>query len=221
MVQLRLKNVTLFAQDWGGLVGLRVVARLPDRFSRVCISNTGLPTGNQKPSKAFVTWASKVSQELPKWSSLLRATCRRRNLSEAELYAYDAPFPSEAYKAATRIGPKLVPVTNMHLSVEENKGAIRRVFSNWEKPFLTLFGDKDPITKGGEKFWQQLVPGAKGQRHRLIKVRNALTFSMHRLINFFITEQGGHFIQEDAPDELVKCIVAFIRKNPLGFRSAL
>eukprot|EP00466_Bigelowiella_natans_P014299 jgi/Bigna1/67101/fgenesh1_pg.3_\ len=204
VVKCKLDNVTLFAQDWGGLVGLRVAARLPERFARICISNTGLPVGNLRAEgkkkalpKAFLRWATQTSQKLPKWSLLFKFAVRNRSLSKGELDAYDAPFPEEAYKAASRIAPQLVPITDMHCSVEENRGALRRIFANWKKPFLTLFGDSDPITKGGEKVWQKLVPGARGQRHCLIK-------------------NGGHFIQEDAPNELVKRIIKFTVDNPLA-----
>jgi len=194
VVKMRLGNVTLFAQDWGGLIGLRVAARLPERFVRICISNTGLPVGTGG-TKSFMNWAYKTSQKFPTWGAVFKLTCRVP-LSKEELAAYDAPFPSEAYKGATRVFPKMVPVTKGHASVEENKGALRRVYSRWRKPFLTLFGDRDPITRDGEKGWQRLVPGAKGQKH--VKIKG-----------------GGHFIQEDRPQELVKHIIAFVNDNPL------
>eukprot|EP00469_Lotharella_globosa_P010366 CAMPEP_0167788526 /NCGR_PEP_ID=MMETSP0111_2-20121227/10093_1 /TAXON_ID=91324 /ORGANISM="Lotharella globosa, Strain CCCM811" /LENGTH=152 /DNA_ID=CAMNT_0007680421 /DNA_START=218 /DNA_END=676 /DNA_ORIENTATION=+ len=143
----------------------------------------------------FMKWAYVTSQQFPNWGMVFKLTCRV-SLSKEELAAYEAPFPSEAYKAATRVFPKMVPVTQSHASVEENKGALRRVFSRWTKPFLTLFGDRDPITRDAEKGWLKLVPGAKGQKH--VKIKG-----------------GGHFIQEDRPDELVRRIIAFVNDNPL------
>jgi len=194
LVKSRLQNVTLFAQDWGGLIGLRLVARHPERFARVCISNTGLLTG-KGGTKAFFNWAYKTCEEFTAWSQVFKLTCRVP-LSKQELAGYDAPFPTEAYKAASRHLPKLVPVTKQHPSVEQNKAAWRHVFMRWKKPFLTLFGDRDPITRGGHKVWQRLVPGAQGQKHTLIK-------------------GGGHFIQEDRPEELVSHIIEFVNDNPL------
>merc|ERR1712157_606954 len=101
---------------------------------------------------------------MPSWSMLVKSGCVRK-LNEAEARAYDAPFPSEEFKACSREFPRLVPQFEDHASVEENKGAWRRVFQQWNKPFLTLFSDQDPVSRGGEKIWKKLVPGAKGQAH--------------------------------------------------------
>lgn len=118
-----------------------------------------------------------------------------RELTAEELRAYDAPFPSEEYKAASRVYPQLVPILDEHNSVEENKGAWKRVFEKWTKPFITLFGDSDPVTQGGEKVWIDTVPGGKSQKHEIIK-------------------GGGHFIQEDKPKEVCERLIAFISANP-------
>lgn len=193
-VGIGLQDVTLFAQDWGGLIGLRVVARFPERFVRVCISNTGLPTGTGA-NKVFKVWAGVVSQQIPEWDDIMSGGCARK-LTAKELDAYRAPFPSEKYKGGSRQFPRLVPQFANHGSVEENKGAWRRVFQRWHKPFLTLFGDSDAVSKGGEKIWQQLVPGAKGQPHTIIK-------------------RAGHFCQEDQPEELCKHLTAWISANPV------
>jgi len=193
VVQTSLSNVTLFAQDWGGLIGLRLVARFPERFQRIVISNTALPLGGTGMNETFENWATKVSQEIPDWRMIMQVATNRE-LDDAELRAYEAPFPDESYKAATRIFPQLVPMYDAHASVEENRGAWRRVFLRWKKPLLTLFSDSDPVSRGGEKVWIQKVPGAHGQSHRIVR--------------------GGHFVQEDCPDVLVREILSFIDANP-------
>lgn len=193
LIGLGLDRITLFAQDWGGLIGLRVAARFPERFLRIAISNTGLPTGGAAASMSFRVWAGVVSQQVPDWGPLIAGGCVRE-MEAAELRAYDAPFPSEVFKAASREFPRLVPQFDTHASVEENKGAWRRVFERWHKPFLTLFSDKDPVSRGGEKPWQERVPGARGQPHHTIR-------------------DAGHFLQEDKPEELVQHLLQFIRST--------
>ncbi len=206
VIQLGLDNVTLFGQDWGGLIGLRVVSRLPERFLRVCVANTSLPAG-KGATPFFTAWATKISQRLASWSYMFQKSTLRK-LSPAELYAYDAPFPTEAYKVASRVYPQLVPVTMRHGSVEENKGAWKRVFYNWKKPLLTIFGSDDLVFKGAHVPWIKRVPGARGQPHAFVK--------------------AGHFLQEDAPEEVVAIFLKFMRQNkvqlnppPASFRSSL
>lgn len=194
VVGLELDNITPFLQDWGGLIGLRVVARFPERFLRVVVSNTALPTGGGA-NDSFRLWAGVISQKMPQWGPLLAQGCVR-GLSEAEQAAYDAPFPSEAYKAASREFPRMVPQFADHGSVEENTGAWRRVFHRWQKPLLTLFADQDNVSRGGQKVWHQSVPGAKGQPHEIIR-------------------GAGHFLQEDKPLELVEKIIAFVKSSPV------
>ena len=189
LLALDLKDITLFCQDWGGLIGLRLVAAFPDRFARVVVSNTGLPIG-QGMTEGFGKWL-KFSQSVPVFpvSTIVAGGCRRP-LSAEEKAAYDAPFPDESYKAGARIFPALVPVTPEHASVAENKAAWQ-VLQAFDKPFLTAFSDQDPITGGGEKVFQKLVPGTKGLNH--------------------VTLKGGHFIQEDAPREIVDLLDGFAR----------
>jgi len=189
LLALDLKDITLFCQDWGGLIGLRLVAAFPERFARVVVSNTGLPIG-QGMTEGFCKWL-KFSQSVPVFpvSTIVAGGCRRP-LSAEEKAAYDAPFPDESYKAGARIFPALVPVTPEHASVAENKAAWQ-VLQAFDKPFLTAFSDQDPITGGGEKVFQKLVPGTKGLNH--------------------VTLKGGHFIQEDAPLEIVDLLDGFAR----------
>jgi haloalkane dehalogenase len=190
MLSLDLKNITLFCQDWGGLIGLRLVAAFPDRFAGVVAANTGLPTGSGL-TPAFEQWLnlSQTVPELPVGSIVNMGTVRE--LSPAEVAAYDAPFPDESYKEGARIFPALVPTTPGHGSVAENKKAWE-VLEKFDKPFLTAFSDSDPITKGGQAIFQQRVPGAKGRRHVTI-------------------ERAGHFLQEDRPDEVARVIDDLIR----------
>eukprot|EP00928_Gymnodinium_smaydae_P038290 TRINITY_DN26439_c0_g1_i1.p1 TRINITY_DN26439_c0_g1~~TRINITY_DN26439_c0_g1_i1.p1 ORF type:complete len:368 (-),score=33.43 TRINITY_DN26439_c0_g1_i1:7-1032(-) len=200
IVGLDLDNITPFFQDWGGLIGLRVVARYPERFLRIVVSNTGLPTGGGA-NDSFRVWAGVVSQKMPQWGMLVSQGCSR-DLSDAERAAYDAPFPSEEYKACSREFPRMVPQFEDHGSVEENKGAWRRVFQRWQKPLLTLFASNDPVTKGGEKIWMQKVPGAKGHPHEII-------------------EGAGHFLQEDKPQELATKMIRWMKANPVTLNHPL
>ena len=187
---LGLRNITLFCQDWGGLIGLRLVAAFPDRFARVVVANTGLPVG-VGASPAFEQWLnfSQTIPELPVGQIVNMGAVHK--LSPAEIDAYNAPYPDESHKAGARAFPALVPITPNHASVAENKQAWE-VLEKFEKPFLTAFSDSDPVTKGGEIIFQARVPGAKGRRH--------------------VTISGaGHFLQEDRPEEVTRVIEEFIR----------
>ncbi len=187
---LNLTNITFFGQDWGGLIGLRLVTAQPDRFSRVIISNTGLPTGSPPPSEAFMAW-QKFSQESPVFpiGELIDRACERP-LTADEKAAYDAPFPGDSYKAGARIWPSLVVTAPDGPEAAENVAAWE-VLKGWTKPLLCCFSDRDPVTKGGDKPFVTLVPGAKDQPHRTL-------------------EGGGHFVQEDCGPELVEVINRFI-----------
>ena len=190
-----LKDITLFCQDWGGLIGLRLVAAFPERFARVIVANTGLPVGTGW-SEGFNAWLS-FSQSVPVLPiGFILDGGSARALSEAEKAAYEAPFPDESYKAGARRFPALVPITPGHASVAENKAAWT-VLEAFDKPFLTAFSDADPVTKGGEKVFQTRVPAAKGQPHATI--RNA-----------------AHFLQEDAPEELAALIDGFVKGTLTG-----
>ena len=184
-----LHDITLFCQDWGGLIGLRLVARFPERFARLVIANTGLPVGTGA-SAGFDAWL-KFSQEVPQFPvGAIVDGGTHRDLTAAEIAAYDAPFPDESYKEGARQFPTLVPVTPGHASVAENEAAWE-VLSRFDKPVLTCFSDKDAVTAGGEKAIIARIPGARGQPHTIIA-------------------GGGHFLQEDAPERLVELIDAFI-----------
>lgn len=184
--QLELTGLTLFCQDWGGLIGLRLVARFPERFDRVIAANTGLPAGGGRAPLPFKLWLA-FSQYVPRLPiGWLIGKGTVRGLSDAEKRAYDAPFPSEEYKAGARQFPALVPISDAHASVAECKQAWE-VLARFDKPFVTAFSDRDPITRGGDRIFQARIPGTKGQPH--VVIRNA-----------------GHFLQEDQPEQLARLI---------------
>ena len=187
---LGLSDVTLFCQDWGSLIGLRVAAENQQRFSRIALGNGGLPTGDQEMPKAFKAWQkfARFSPWFPIGKIIQKATVS--TLSDDVVRAYDAPFPSAKYKAGARAFPMLVPTTPDDPAAEANRAAWK-VFEQWEKPFLTSFSNRDPVTRGGEKVWQGKVPGARHTAH--MKIKNA-----------------GHFLQEDKGPELAETLVRFI-----------
>lgn len=214
--ELDLRDVTFFGQDWGGLIGLRVIAEDPDRFARIMISNTGLPAAGGVrgwigyPAFRLAVLAEGEVNELevtdgefsfPRWVAYARTTdnfdmehlfqiATTRTLSQAELAGYAAPFPAENHLAGARMFPYLVPS-----QLRENDRVMRDVYDRWSKPFLTAFGDSDPVTAGLDASWQERIPGAAGQPH--VTVENA-----------------SHFIQEDQPARLVELLIAFIESSP-------
>ena len=184
------QQITLFCQDWGGLLGLRLVADMPTRFAGVMASNTGLPTGEHMPSEAFINWR-RFSQEIPEFpvSSIInQATVLE--LSQETLNAYDAPFPDESYKEGARQFPLLVPATPDDPQTQANRDAWEKL-KQFTRPFMTAFGDSDPVTAGGDKIMQTLIPGCTGIQHVTVK-------------------NGGHFIQEDKGEELANLLINFI-----------
>ena len=187
---LDLRHVTLVCQDWGGLVGLRLAAEVPERFDAIVAANTFLPTGDRRPGDAFFAWRdfSQNAPELPV-AKIVTTGCRRP-LSEAAQAAYDAPFPDESYKAGARQFPMLVPVSPDDPAAAANRRAWE-VLGRWDKPFVTIFGDSDPITRGADRLLQAAIPGAGGQPHATL-------------------ENVGHFIQEDAGEELGARVAALV-----------
>ncbi|MBN8606215.1 MAG: haloalkane dehalogenase [Caulobacterales bacterium] len=187
-----LRDITLFCQDWGGLIGLRLVAAFPERFARVVTANTFLPTG-AGATPAFEAWLN-FSQSVPVFpTGMIINGGSVRDLSQAEMDAYEAPYPDESYKAGARQFPALVPVKPDMPSVVENIEAWK-VLEAFKKPFLTAFSDQDPITRGGDARLQSRIPGCTGQQHTTI-------------------QNGGHFLQEDQPDAVADVIDAFIKRT--------
>jgi haloalkane dehalogenase len=193
--QMDLKRITFVGQDWGGVIGLRLVANHPERFARVVVANTGLPTGDAPMSEALLNWR-KFSIEVPVFDvgQIIAMGCKSP-LPEDVITAYKAPFPDDTFKEGARIFPSLIPITPDNPASEANREAWK-VLSKFNKPFLTAFSDGDPITGGGHRIFQEKVPGAKGQPHTTIK-------------------DGGHFLQEDRGEEFARVIVNFIKQTPL------
>jgi haloalkane dehalogenase len=189
-----LRDLTLYCQDWGGLIGLQVLPTHGDRVARVVASNTGIPVG-EGADKFMEDWlAFSQSVDVLPVAALVDSGSTRA-LSDGEKAAYDAPFPDGTYQAAAKQFPLLIPVQPDNPGVPQCV-ATWAYLETWTKPFLTVFGSADPIAfkpRAHEKF-QRLVPGAAGQPHRVI-------------------EGANHFIQEDAPAELVDVIDAFVRED--------
>jgi haloalkane dehalogenase len=187
---LALGDITLICQDWGGLIGLRLVAEAPDRFARVLAANTFLPTGDQPPAPAFLMWRE-FSQNTPQFAvgQIVSGGCATA-LPDAVIAAYDAPFPDDRFTAGARQFPLLVPITPDDPAAAANRAAWD-VLRRWTKPFLTAFSDRDPVTRGGDLILQREIPGAHDQPH--------------------VTITGaGHFLQEDKGEELAAVAVRFI-----------
>ncbi|HEX2578278.1 MAG TPA: haloalkane dehalogenase [Aquihabitans sp.] len=190
---LDLRDITLFVQDWGGLIGLRLVAAQPDRFARLVLSNTGLPTGHGRPTEAFLAW-QRFSQEVevfPVGPMIDGGTTS--DLPPEVVAAYDAPFPDERHKAGARILPSLVPTSPDTPDALDNQAAWE-VLEAFDRPVLLAYSDQDPITAGADAPFLRRVPGAAGRPHTTV-------------------EGGGHFVQEDRGPELARIIAGFIAAN--------
>jgi haloalkane dehalogenase len=190
LVAAGVENATLFAQDWGGVIGFPVAMRHPERFARLVAANTGLPTG-QGASKALQDWLDYSDRATSLPVAELIASWVVNGLSDAEKRAYDAPFPDPSYQAAALAFPRLIPLQaenpGVPLMLETWRQLVR-----WTKPFLTVFGDRDPISRGADATFQQRVPGAKGQPH-------------------VVLSPAHHFLQEDQPEAIAEHIHAFVR----------
>jgi haloalkane dehalogenase len=191
--RLDLRAATLVCQDWGGLLGLRLVAEHPERFARVVAANTFLPTGDAPAGPAFLAWRE-YSQSTPNFhvGGIIKGGCAT-DVSPEVVAAYDAPFPDDSYKAGARQFPLLVPITPDDPAAAANRAAWE-VLRRWTKPFLTAFSDRDPVTAGGDKIMQREIPGCQGQAHTTIA-------------------NGGHFLQEDQGETLAKVVADFISKT--------
>jgi haloalkane dehalogenase len=191
---LDLRDLTLVGQDWGGLIGLRLVAEHPERFARVVAANTGLPTGDLPMPDVWLRFRE-VVRTAPELSisRLVASGCRTR-LSPEVLAAYDAPFPGPEFMAGPRAMPGLVPTTPDDPASAANRSAWTEL-GTWTKPFLVAFSDSDPITGGMAPILERAIPGAAGISHPVIA-------------------GAGHFLQEDAGDRLAAAIVKFVGDSP-------
>jgi haloalkane dehalogenase len=190
---LDLRGVTVVGQDWGGLIGLRLVAEHPDRFARVVAANTGLPTGDQPMPEVWWRFREVViNSPTLSVSRLVQSGCRTE-LSAEVLAAYDAPFPDESFMAGVRAMPRLVPTAPDDPATPANRAAWQRL-STWDRPFLVAFSDGDPITGGMAPILKRAMAGAAGLDHPVLA-------------------GAGHFLQEDAGERLGQVIAEFIGGN--------
>lgn len=194
--QLELNIITLVCQDWGGLLGLGVVGVMPERFARLVIMNTTLPTPTEKgniplPFKIWQAYA-KYHPNLPVGGILKKGTYQP--MSDAVKAAYDAPFPSNKYKAGAKVFPALVTTQPGMAGIEEMSQA-KEVLKKWQKPALVMFSDKDPIMKGRDKWFRSNIPTANDQP-------------------FIIIKDAGHFLQEDKGEEIAQHIKQFMERTP-------
>lgn len=191
--RLDLRDITLFGQDWGSLIGLRLLAAEPERFARVAIGNGGLPTGRGPASDAFLSWQrfAREADDFPV-GAIVDGGCTTSLLPEVTA-AYDAPFPDDTYKAGVRALPSLVP-TSADDPATPDQDEAWQVLERFERPFLLCFSDADPITRGGDAPFRAKVPGARDQPHTTI-------------------EGAGHFLQEDRGPQLGQVLVDFIART--------
>ncbi|MBX3413638.1 MAG: haloalkane dehalogenase [Pirellulales bacterium] len=194
---LDLREITLVCQDWGGLIGLRVAAEMSERFARLVIMNTGLPTGDEKPSETFLAWRGFVERtpDLPVGFIMQRTLVDGTKVDPRVIAAYEAPFPDASYKVGAAAFPLLVPIS------PDDPGSpgmrqTREVLSRWQKPALVMFSDGDPITAGGDRWFRRVIPTAQDQPAVVIA-------------------GGGHFLQEDRGEEIAEEILKFIDRTPL------
>ena len=223
---LNLQKITLMCQDWGGLIGLRVLTQNTDRFARLVVANTGLPDAKGIPDEmaapmralfdtipalapaemsaklrenehgaGFMYWIKYCDSYPDLVISDVVSLSASGTMTVAEKNAYDAPFPAEDYKQGARQFPSLVPIFPDDVAIDDNRAAWK-ILEAFEKPVITAFSDKDPVTAGGYKRFQESIPGAQGQKHTTIK-------------------GAGHFLQDDAPETLSNTIIQFCQDNPL------
>ena len=190
---LELKDITMVGQDWGGMLGLRLVAAHPERFARVVVANTGLPDGTAPMTDAFLAWQNfaATAEDFP--VGVIVNGGSATDLSPEVIAAYDAPFPSDEYKAGARVFPSLVPTSTESPSAKENGEALTTL-RNFSKPVICAFSDADPITKNGFKVFLREIAGAQGRENITI-------------------EGGGHFLQEDRGPDLAAVVLDALREH--------
>ena len=195
--KLDLRNITLICQDWGGLIGLPVATILKDRFARLVIMNTGLPNG-EGITEAFMQWrgaAEQLGEKKPGKLLDISFSAFVQPLDPGVKEAYYAPFPGDEYMSGAARFPLLVPISPDDPGAKIMNSA-REVLKTWQKPVLVMFSDKDPITRGGDRFFRHLIPTAKDQPEITIK-------------------DAGHFLQEDKAEEVSEQVLKFIDRTPL------
>lgn len=195
--RMKLDRITLVVQDWGGLLGLTVASQMPDRFARLVIMNTFLPTGEEKLGEAFHRWRAFVERapNLQVGRVIGSGLKQKERLTSGAKAAYEAPFPDDTFKAGVMTWPLLVPLKPGDPGAAEMKKA-RSVLSAWQKPALVMFSDSDPIMEPGYEFFLNLIP--KSDKNQGIRIIDA-----------------GHFVQEEKGEELATHILDFMMRNPI------
>jgi haloalkane dehalogenase len=186
--RLNLKDVTLFVQGWGSLIGLRLAAEQGDRIARLVVANGFLPTAQRPTPPAFYAWRAfaRHSPVLPAGRIVSVGTVRR--VPPKVRAGYDAPYPDKTYQAGARAFPQLVPTSPYDPAIPANRAAWKAL-SQWEKPCLAIFGARDPILGHADRPLIKHIPGAAGQPHARIN--------------------ASHFIQEDAGPELADRVLSW------------
>lgn len=198
---LGLRDITLVGQDWGGLIGLRLATENPDRFAAIVAANTGLPTGDHPMPDIWWAFRNAVESAPTLDIGRLVASGCRRGLSDAARAGYDAPFPDETFKAGARAMPLILPTAPDDPAAPANRQAWQRL-TEWTKPFLVAFSDSDPITGPMGPILARSIPSAAPREHPVIT-------------------DAGHFLQEDAGNELAVTIADFVRAtvSPTNLRN--
>jgi haloalkane dehalogenase len=193
--RLDLSGTTAVVQDWGGLIGLTVASRLPGRFARLVIMNTGLPTGDSPPTEGFMRWREYVlrTPDLPVGRTIKRGCARPELLADEVVAAYDAPFPDASYKMGAQMFPRMVPIEPDQDGARQMRETRERL-KQWQKPALVMFSDGDPVTAGGDRFFRALIPGAAHEPQITI-------------------HDAGHFLQEEKGEEIARHILQFINRT--------